>query len=88
MGRWYPNELDSVGILFDFGNVKAIKELLDHKTLNAIPELIDINPTTENLTMFIYKYVKTLKPNLDFTIRLYETSLGKITYAEYGDFKI
>ena len=84
----YPIEVDEVGILFDFGNIKQLKKILDHRCLNDILPFKEKNPTAENITIFIYDHFKEIKPNLDFTIRVYETSLGKITYAEYGDFKI
>ena len=84
----YETDLDEVGILFDFGNIKKIQKMLDHKNLNELESFKVINPTAENITMFIYKFFKKIKPNLDFMIRVYETSLGKITWAQYGDFKI
>ncbi len=83
------NQLDEVGILFDFGNVKAIKEELDHLTLNDIDyfntEKEGVNPTAENISMWLYDKLKKQKPELEFKIRLYETKVGKETWCEVGD---
>lgn len=77
---------DKVGILFDFGNVKDIKEELDHKFLNDIPPFDKINPTAENISKYIYTKLKDQRPELGFKIRVYETAVGKETYCELGDF--
>ena len=77
---------DEVGILFDFGNIKNIKEKYDHKLLNEIPPFDDINPTAENIVEVIYDDLKNIRPELDFKIRVYETAVGKETYCEAGDF--
>ncbi len=84
---------DKVGILVDFGIVKELKELLDHKNLN---EVIDMNPTAENLTEWIHNWImekfysvdwqltKTERP-IKVKVRVYETAVGKETYCEEGD---
>ena len=59
-----PSQRDSVGILFDFGKVKQIKEKYDHKFLNDIPPFDIINSTAENLTMCMYKELKEQHPEL------------------------
>ena len=82
-----PNQLDNVGILFDFGNVKKIKEKYDHKLINTISPFDEINPTAENLSMNIYDELLEINPNLDYKVRIYETKVGKETYCEYGDFE-
>jgi 6-pyruvoyl-tetrahydropterin synthase len=75
------------GIMFDFTNVKEIKELLDHKYLNEDVEYFKtINPTAENLAIFIYNFLVNRCPVLQYKVRFYETAVGKNTYAEYGDF--
>jgi len=43
---------DKSGILWDFGNIKKIINLLDHKNLN---DLFDESPSVENLVLFILK---------------------------------
>jgi 6-pyruvoyltetrahydropterin/6-carboxytetrahydropterin synthase len=93
------SQLNKDGILFDFGNVREIKELLDHKLINNLPYFnkgIDfnfegrmkkgVNPTAENLSIFIYNWLKKDNSELLFKIRLYETKIGKETYCEVGDF--
>jgi len=77
---------DKVGILFDFGNIKKIKEKYDHYFLNDIPPFNIINPTAENLTEKIYVELKETSPKLKFKVRIYETYVGKKTYCEGGDF--
>lgn len=74
---------NKVGILVDFGIVKEIKELLDHKYLNKV---IRKNPTAENLTEWIFKYVKKeINENIKVKVRVYETAVDKLTYCEGGD---
>lgn len=78
---------DQVGILFDFGNVKKIKEKYDHYFINDIPPFDKINATAENLTEVIYNELKSIRPELEFKVRIYETAVGKTTYCEAGDFE-
>ena len=80
-----PKSLDKDGILFDFGGVKSLKDYLDHKYINDLPEFKETNPTAENLSVFIYGFFKRIKPTLSFKVRLYETKVGKETWCEYGD---
>lgn len=85
---WFRGSLlsiDEVGILVDFGIVKDIKEELDHKMIN---DMLDFNPTAENMSVYIYKFLKAklVGKNIDVKIRLYETAVLKKTYCEYGDF--
>ena len=80
------SQVDEVGILFDFGNVKQIKEVFDHKLINEIKPFDKINPTAENLSEFIYTTLKSYNEKLQFKIRLYETKVGKDTWCEVGDF--
>lgn len=82
-----PECRDKTGILFDFGAVKELKEMLDHKKLNDIPPFDTVNPTAENISMFIYDWLRDVASlKLQFKVRLYETKVGKETYCEYGDF--
>jgi len=74
---------DEVGIMVDFGIVKEIEELLDHNYLN---DIIGMNPTAENLTEYIYNYIKKkIKSNIKVKVRFYETAVNKKTYCEGGD---
>jgi 6-pyruvoyltetrahydropterin/6-carboxytetrahydropterin synthase len=81
------SQKDEVGILFDFGNVKEIKEKYDHFYLNDIPPFNTINPTAENISENIYNELKAKRKELNFKVRVYETYVGKKTYCECGDFE-
>jgi 6-pyruvoyltetrahydropterin/6-carboxytetrahydropterin synthase len=80
------SQCDDVGILFDFGNIKKIQEKLDHKLINTISPFDEINPTAENLSIWIYNALTDINFNLKYKVRLYETAVGKETYCECGDF--
>jgi 6-pyruvoyltetrahydropterin/6-carboxytetrahydropterin synthase len=51
-------QLDSIGLLFDFVHLKRImRELIgdmDHKFLNDQPPFDGINPSAENIAKFLY----------------------------------
>ncbi|MDZ4181623.1 MAG: 6-carboxytetrahydropterin synthase QueD [Candidatus Cloacimonadaceae bacterium] len=53
------NELDEIGMALDFGVIKnllgSVLDPLDHAYLNEVPELADMNPTSENLAKYIYE---------------------------------
>ena len=84
---WFKGDsmhIDKVGILVDFGIVKEIKEVLDHKYLN---DIIMVNPTAENLTKWIYTFIKQkINKKIKCKVRIYETAVGKLTWCEGGDF--
>ena len=77
------SELDKSGILWDFSNIKKITNEFDHKNLN---EIVDFNPTVENLTLYTYKKLKKINSNLLFKVRIYEQVVSKNAYCETGDF--
>ena len=79
-------DLNEVGILFDFHEIKKIKEILDHKDLSV--EFKDKNATTENIALFIYNYLHELEnyTKCDFKVRFYENAVFKQNYVELGDF--
>ena len=52
-----------------------------------IPPFNNINPTAENISMFLHKKLKEQRRELLFKIRVYETKIGKETWCEYGDFE-
>lgn len=80
-------QVDEVGILWDFGNVKKLKDIYDHRFINDITPFNEINPTAENLSQQFYKFVKGTKPELEFKVRVYETVVGKETWCEVGDWE-
>jgi 6-pyruvoyltetrahydropterin/6-carboxytetrahydropterin synthase len=69
------NELQSNGMLIDFtdikSNLKKIISYLDHKCLNETEPFNKINPTAENIAVFIFKELKKT-----------ETKLAKICEVE------
>ena len=79
---------DKVHYLMDFKKLKMatkdVLEKLDHKHLNEVPPFTEINPSSENIAMFIYR---ELKPSLPENVRLAEVSVSekgssKATYWE------
>ena len=52
-------KLDEIGIAVDFKALKRELDTLlgelDHKDLNSIPPFDKLNPTSENIAMYIYK---------------------------------
>jgi 6-pyruvoyltetrahydropterin/6-carboxytetrahydropterin synthase len=52
-------ELDSIGLLYDFKDVKQIinatVDRLDHQYLNDIPPFDKINPSAENMARYFYE---------------------------------
>ena len=85
--KGFPEYKDTVGILYDFGNIKKIKDTFDHQFLNEIPPFDKINSTAENLTEYFYNMLKKENSNLLFKVRVYETKVGKETWCEYGDWE-
>ncbi|AWU45287.1 6-pyruvoyl trahydropterin synthase family protein [Blattabacterium punctulatus] len=62
--------------------LEEIDILFDHKNINIdIKEFYDVNPTMENIVIFIWKKIKKkISSNLNLKITLYET---KNNFAEY-----
>ncbi len=81
--RGNDSQTDEVGILFDFGRINEIKDMLDHKCIN---ETVSFNPTAENISGFIFAKLKQMNSNLKYKVRLYETAVLKETYCERSDF--
>lgn len=75
--------LDKDGILMDFGSLKRLTELVDHK---EITELMGVNTTAENLVQFFYDRLKQIYKHLDIRVRVYEQLEPKRSWAEGGDF--
>jgi 6-pyruvoyltetrahydropterin/6-carboxytetrahydropterin synthase len=81
--RGDESDLDDVGILWDFSNLDKTTDELDHRYIN---DIVGINPTAENITVYIYKELKKDSSHLDFRIRVYESIVKKESYCEAGDF--
>jgi len=76
------SQKDAVGILFDFGGIKQINEELDHKNISENPYFEKINPTAENITMYILLRLNKLDPELDYRVKVYETAVLKKTWCQ------
>lgn len=74
---------DKAGILWDFNKLNKILHELDHKYLN---EVLKINPTVENISFYIYDFLKKDSPDLLFRVRVYESIIKKESFCEVGDF--
>ena len=81
-------DLDSIGIGFDFRNLKQalteIVEQYDHQLINEIPPFDQLNPTSENLAQHIfYSLKKTLPPHVKvFSVEVVESENCSVTYYE------
>lgn len=63
-------DLDSIGMLWDFTNLKEITNKLDHQELNKI---FGFNPTAENISIYILKGLSNRNPHLKFKVKVYES---------------
>jgi 6-pyruvoyltetrahydropterin/6-carboxytetrahydropterin synthase len=85
-------KLDSIGLLFDFRNVKMlvneIIDQLDHKFLNDLEPFREINPSAENMAKYFYDEIKCrletrTKGRVHIkSIKLWETDTTTATYFE------
>ena len=59
-----------------------IENALDHKNLNLdVPEFADLNPTAENIAVFIWQKLRIhIDTNKDLEVVLYETPRNFVTY--------
>lgn len=75
---WLSGNINKeTGMLVDFAKVKSIIESLDHTYLN---DLLDFNPTAENLAVTLARTIHSLDENINnTTVRVWETENG---YAE------
>ena len=62
---------------------QEVENDLDHKNLNLdVKEFESVNPTAENICIYIYNNIKTrLDSNLDLEITLYETPRNFVKYS-------
>ena len=78
--------LNEVGIVYDFKELKEKVEQIisqfDHNYLNEIPPLDKINPTSENLSKFIYEKLKeTLGDKVTLNwVKVSESPSSVVTY--------
>lgn len=82
-------ELDTIGIGVDFKKLKAVADELlssyDHAFLNDLPEYKELNPTSENMAMTLYKKLvaKMNDGNVKVTaVKVKESPSSCATYFE------
>ena len=81
------SDLNEAGIMWDFGKLKKLTSILDHKCLNAVfNEIKKINSTAENQCLWFYNKLKEENSKLQFKVRIYEQLEPKKSYCECGDF--
>ena len=81
-------EVDLVtGVVIDLKELKDIiknevEELLDHKNLNLdVPEFKDLNPTMENIAIFIWEKLNAiLSDRYKIVVTLFETPRNFVVY--------
>ena len=81
------NELDSIGMLADFTEVKKkLKEIveskLDHALLNDVEPFDKINPTAENLSKVIYTLLKYRTDFNIISVAVWESDDCGVVYTE------
>ncbi|MBQ4132518.1 MAG: 6-carboxytetrahydropterin synthase QueD [Desulfovibrionaceae bacterium] len=68
-----------VEYVVDFGDLKrelkAVLSILDHQNLNELPEFLEMNPSSENLSRFIFR---RLRPSMEKL----KVSLVSVTVSE------
>lgn len=78
-------ELNKSNILIDFKvlkkKVNEILDKLDHKDLNTLPEFKNQSPSSEFISRFIYKELKSSIPQIS-QVSVWETERAVATYKE------
>jgi 6-pyruvoyltetrahydropterin/6-carboxytetrahydropterin synthase len=81
-------ELDNIGLLVDFGELKAAADELarffDHRNINELPPFDEeLNPSAENLARYVLEHVAQ-RVNDErvqvYKVRCYETPTSVATY--------
>lgn len=81
------DQLDEIGMVADFTVLKRqLKEFLstiDHICLNDLPFFKEVNPTTENISKYIYiHFADVIKPLKIKTVQVRESDTSSVTYYE------
>ncbi|MBW2568744.1 MAG: 6-carboxytetrahydropterin synthase QueD [Deltaproteobacteria bacterium] len=65
-------DLNNAGVIMDFAKIKKhvseILEKLDHKVLNEIDCFYDINPSSENIALYIVRELQAKIDNSDIKV--------------------
>ncbi len=79
------DKLSKIGIVRDFKDVKkTLKDVLqelDHKDLNSVAYFKKANPTSENLTKYIYEKLRKKRLPVS-SVSVWEADDSKATYRE------
>jgi 6-pyruvoyltetrahydropterin/6-carboxytetrahydropterin synthase len=85
------SELDSVGLLVDFVELKAaadeIVTYLDHRNINELPPFDELQPSAENLAKYILEHVAARVDDERariYKVRCFETPTSVATYQIEG----
>ncbi len=83
------DELDGMGIIVDFRVLKkklaVVMGELDHKDLNEAPQFDGINPSSENIAMFIHRRMKEELSGMPCSVtrvQVHETPESSAAYWE------
>jgi len=83
------DSLDEGGMVLDFTILKAstrqVLETLDHKYLNELPDFLEKNPSSENISRYIFDRLKPLVESRNTTLKqvtVWESVNACASYAE------
>lgn len=80
-------KLNELGMVMDFKGLKSkaklIMDRLDHQYLNDIPPFTEINPTTENISKFIFDELSKMINNSDVKVSKVKIWESDTCYASY-----
>ena len=86
--RIATNELNSIGIAYDFKDLKQnldhIVLQFDHQLLNEIAPFNRLNPTSENIARFIFdELIKILPPKIKLlSVEVKESNKYSVIYSD------
>jgi len=85
----YSNSLDEGGMVLDFKTLKTstrqVLEMLDHKYLNELPDFLETNPSSENISRYIFDRLKPLLKGQNGTLKkitVWESENACASYTE------
>lgn len=64
--------LDDVGFVLDYNILKEVRNMLDHRNLN---EILETNPTAENIAAFIYSVMCDILRRMDADTEVFVESV-------------
>jgi 6-pyruvoyltetrahydropterin/6-carboxytetrahydropterin synthase len=83
------NKLNSVGLLMDFVDLKAIiKEIvkrIDHQFLNDLPPFDRLNPSAENMAKYFFDEIRAKLGENETRLKRVKVWETEVTAASYSD---